>query len=431
MYGLIALSIIATKVLIARFYGQEELGQFSYFFGLVTVAFLFTSFGLPEAVTQLVVKNHQLLRPALKKAVSWIIFVSISVSLPLLLTSFFLNDTASKINFVFYILTYTFFYLIYCVFRAYKKFVSGTWYSLINRLVFIAIIIIFAFFSMSFDYVLGGLSIALLTATLISLPSFLKLWREEEVDRSVSKENVGTENIGKENVSKEVGAEIEKAETKKESKWTIPSKELLSVAFPLALMQAGFYLLRETDLLVIPYLADFTQLGLYSAHSSLSNIIRLIAYVFPVVILPLAAVSKYKIDQSFWRITKILVPFSLLVLAATYIFVPLLYGKEYTDYTLPIALVISSALMVIYSYFNSVFVGENGTSKKYLQIIVIDFLITLIMNTGLTLYFVKVWGIIGAPLATAFTVVIKIGLNVYGIRRMRDEAGKIMTAKSL
>ncbi len=416
MYGLIALSIIAAKVLIARFYGQEELGTFSYFFGLVTVAFLFTSFGLAEAVTQLVVKNHQLLRPALKKAICWIMIISLLVSLPLLLTSFFLSDAASKFHFVLYILTYTFFYLIYCVFRAYKKFVSGTWYSLINRLAFIVIIIFCAFSSLSFEYVLSGLSAALLIAALASLPSFLKLWKEED-----SKEKRGENKVEVEGMEK----------SEQNINKNLSSKELFSVAFPLALMQAGFYLLRETDLLVIPYLVDFTQLGLYSAHSSLSNIIRLIAYVFPVVVLPLAAVSKYKINQSFWKIVKVLAPFSFLVLAATYIFVPLLYGEEYTNYTLPIALVISSALMVIYSYFNSVFVGENGTSKKCLQIIIIDFLITLIMNTGLTLYFVKIWGIIGAPIAAAFTVLLKIGLNVYGIRRMRSEAGKIMTAKSL
>ncbi|MBI2102599.1 oligosaccharide flippase family protein [Candidatus Woesearchaeota archaeon] len=396
MYGLIALSIIGTKVLIARLYGQEELGQFSYFFSLVTVAFLFTSFGLPEAITQLVVKNHQLLRPIVKKALKWILSISLVVSIPLISTSFFLDTSLSKVNFVVYISTYTLFYVMYCIFRAYKKFVEGTWYSLVNRFIFIATVIIGAYLSLPFEYVLTGLSLALFTASIVSLPSLIKLWKEVEIrseeDKTVEKE--------KENIT---------------------SKELLSVALSLALMQAGFYLLRETDILIISYLSNFTELGLYSAHSSLSNIIRLIAYVFPVVILPMAVASRYKISASFWKIMKILVPFSLLVLATTYLFVPLLYGKEYTDYVLPIALVVSSALMVIYSYFNSVLVGENKVSSNYLTLITIDFFITLVVNTGLTILFIKWWGIIGAPIATTITLLLKIGLNLYGIKKLRQE----------
>ena len=43
IYALIALSIILTKVLIARLYGQEELGIFSYFF-----AFYFSQQQTPD-----------------------------------------------------------------------------------------------------------------------------------------------------------------------------------------------------------------------------------------------------------------------------------------------------------------------------------------------------------------------------------------------
>lgn len=405
MYGLIALSIIATKVLIARLYGQEELGQFSYFFSLVTVAFLFTSFGLPEAITQLVVQHHSQLRTITKKAIIRIAIISAIIIIPFVITNFFLQDTISKINFVFYIVTYTFFYLFYCIFRAYKEFVKGTWYSLVNRLVFILIIIGCAIFSVSFKYVLTGLSLALLTASLVSLPSFWRLWKE----------------------SKDLSPERENIATKEEA---VSPHTLWNTALALALMQAGFYLLRETDILIIPYLVDYAQLGLYSAHSSLSNIIRLIAYVFPVVVLPMAVVSKYKISQSFQKIIKILIPFSLLVLAATYFFVPVLYGQEYTNYSLPILLVLSSALMVIYSYFNSVLVGENKVSSNSLRLVTIDFLITIFVNTGLTLLFVYWWGIIGAPVATTLTLLLKIGLNLYGIQKLRRKNGEENTTLS-
>jgi len=400
MYGLIALSIIITKVLIARLYGQEQLGIFSFFFGLVSVLFLFTSFGFPEAVTQIIVKDHTVARAALKEAIKWASLFTIIFSLPFLLSDFFLASTSLKLNFIVYILTYTFFYFGYSILRGYKRFVAGSWYSLVNRLLFIFFVIGAYYASLvEFSSVLYGLSLALFVAGLFFIRPCLKLIQISSESKSIN------------------------------------TTEFRHLAFSLFLMQAGFYLLREIDLIVIPYLVDFTQLGLYSAHSSLSNIIRLIAYVFPVVVLPLAVVSRYKLQQSFRRIVTILVPFTALVLAATYILVPLLYGEEYVNVLLPIALVISSSLMVIYSYFNSVFVGENQVSKSYITIISVDFGLSLLVNTGLTILFVWWWGIIGAPIATAATVLLKIALNLYGIQRLRKEkeidgAGEITTPDS-
>ena len=134
----------------------------------------------------------------------------------------------------------------------------------------------------------------------------------------------------------------------------------------------------------------------------------------------MAAVSKYKIKQSLTRILKLLLPFSVLILVLTYIAIPIIYGSQYADKWLPIALVISSTLMVIYSYFNSILVGENKFSKQYFKLVFIDFLITLMVNTGLTILFVKWWGILGAPIATTLTVLLKIALNVYGISKLRS-----------
>ena len=393
IYGLIALSIIVTKVLIARFYGQEELGLFSYFFSLVTIVFLFTSLGFPEAVTQTIVKEPEKLRRAVYYAFIFIVPSTMIIILPLVLTNFFMMPEL-KVHFVVYIVAYTLFYFTYSILRGFKKFAEGSWYSLANRIIFIAIVIWLGLRQVNFISVLFGLSVALVLATIISLPRLILFWRDNWKNNSEDK-------LGD---------------------WS--KKEFISLAFSLFLMQAGFYLLRETDTLIIPYLTGFTQLGLYSAHSSISNIIRLIAYVFPVVVLPMAAISRYKMKESFYKIIKLLVPFSLLILIATYVFVPLLYGEQYTDYILPIFLVISSALLVIYSYFNSVFVGENKSSRFYFKILTIDFLLSLIVNTGLIIILVRSLGILGAPLATTIVVIIKILLNIYGIKRLRTQSGE-------
>ncbi len=390
LYGLIALSIIVTKVLIARLYGQRELGIFSYFFSLVTVAFLFTSFGFPEAITQVAVKYPRQLKSALLKSMGVIIPITIVGMIPFFTIDSIFATEGLKWNFAAYILAYTFFYLTYSLLRSFKRFTECSVYSLVNRLLFIGFIILFAVLSVSFNLLLMSLSLALFIAGVIALPTIIKLWKATPQDE------------------------------------TVETKSYLPLAISLFLMQAGFYLLRETDNLFLPYLVGFELQAIYSAQASMSNIIRLIAYVFPVVVLPMAAVSKYKLRSSLIRISKILIPFSGLVLILSYVAVPFLYGPQYAHRWLPVALVISSTLLVVYSYLNSILVGENGVSKFYFTIIIIDFLITVFINTGLMIAFVRYLGILGAPIATGITVLLKIGWNVYGIKKLRRRSEEVI-----
>ena len=385
VYGFIALTMIVIKVLIARFYGQEELGIFTYFFSLVSLVFLFTSFGFPEAITQTIIKEPSKLKSVLKLywpliTLSTVIFTVLTVAI----TTF--TGLNPQINYfwlavVGYIIIYTLFYTTYSILRGFKKFVDASLFSLVNRIFFIAFIVLAFLLSVSFVGVLLSMSLALVIATLFSLPKIKKLKNNFLVKTEL--------------------------------------KPFLYLSFSLFLMQVGFYSLRFLSEIVIGYLVDFNSLGLYSAYSSVTNVIRLVAYVFPVVVLPMAVVNKYKIKQSLKKIILILLPFSLIVLVATFVLVPLLYGQEYTNFYLPFFLVLSSTLLVVYSYFNSVFVGENKFSKFYLKILGIDFFLSLIVNTLLNIWLISEFGIVGAPIATTITIIFKILLNSYALKKLR------------
>jgi O-antigen/teichoic acid export membrane protein len=82
-------------------------------------------------------------------------------------------------------------------------------------------------------------------------------------------------------------------------------------------------------------------------------------------------------------------------------------------------LILSSTLLVVYSYLNAVFIGENQFSGQYLHIISLDFILSLIINSILNIYLILKIGIIGAPIATSITIIFKIILNYYGIKRLR------------
>lgn len=385
IYGFIALSIIIIKILIARLYGQEELGYFTYFFSLVSFVFLFTSFGFPEALTQTIIKEPRKLKSFLIVVIPLISLSTISFLLiTLFVTEFFsLNPPIDYfwLLIVAYIFSTTLFYLLYSVFKGVQKFVEGSVYSLVNRVVFILLIFLASIYSLDFFYVLLSFSLAIFVSFLVGFP---------RIKRFIVKE-----------------------------KFNVNLKKFLYLSFSLFLMQVGFYSLRFLSEIIIGVMVDFNSLGLYSANSSITNVIRLIAYVFPVVVLPMAVVSKYKLRGSIKKIILILVPFSILVLLSTYLLVPLFYGKEYLNLTLPVLLTLSSSLLVLYSYLNSVFVGENNFSPFYLKIISLDFVLSLFLNTLLNILLISVLGIIGAPIATSITIIFKIALNVYAIKKLR------------
>jgi len=385
VYGFISLAILLIKILIARLYGQENLGVYTYFFGLVSLAFLFTSFGLPEALTQTLAKDKRYLKSGLKHFLVFIIpFTFVFIVIFILVTNYLnLNPEIRLFNlaFILYIVCYSLFYLTYSILRGYKQFVIGSFFSLCERIFFIIFLILLFFISSSFTWVLIVMSLALLLASFISLPRIIKKSDKEQI--------------------------------------IIPKKTFFSIAIALFLTQISFYSLRYIDILTIQYLLNLMDLGLYSAYASVTNIIRLIAYVFPVVVLPMAVTSKFKLRLAFKKILFLLVPFSVIVLILTYFVVPLFYGVEYKTTCLPIYLVISSFLLVLYSYFNSVFVGENKFSKFYINLLVIDVCLSLILNTILNLYFISKLGLIGAPIATSIVIILKIILNIYGIKRLR------------
>jgi len=381
VYGFITLSIIIFKILIARLYGQEELGIFTYFFSLVSLVFLFTSFGFPEAITQTIVKEPNKLKDALKVAAPYLaIFTTLFVIITFLVDK---NIWQFGAAFLAYIIIYTLSYSIYSILRGFKKFVEASFYSLIARILWIIFLLLIFFTSPNINYLLLSLSLGWLGAALVAFPRIKKLFQ------------------------------------KTTNRIKINKRQFFYLAFSLFLMQVGFYSLRYIDAISIKYLVDFTSLGLYSAYGSITNIIRLIAYVFPVVVLPMAVINKYKLKKSLEKILTVLIPFAVLILLAAHILVPILYGSQYKTTYLPLALVISSTLLVIYAYINSVFVGENKFSRFYLKIIGADFVLSLAVNTLLNIYFILKIGIIGAPIATAITIILKIILNSYGIKKLR------------
>lgn len=382
VYGLFGISLLIIKVLIARLYSIEELGIFTYFFNVITLIFLFSGFGLPDAVAKIIIKYPAQEKATTLKSIKFIIPITLTVLIIALciLTFTSLNPNIPLFNLaiITYILFYTFQYLTYSILRGRKRFVEASFYSLLGRIVFIIAIVTLFYFQVPFSYILISFGVSILIPAIISLFRIGKLHHQKKIQDSL----------------------------------------LTKVALMLFLTHVSFYSLRVMDNLVIKYLVDFTSLGIYSSYSSITNIIRMVAFVFPAVIVPMAAISSYKIKESLKKIILILAPISLAIFLVSLIIVPYLYQVA-LDVSLALILTIASSCLVLYAYLNSILVGENEFSKPLLKILSVDFALSLVLNIFLNIHFINFWGIIGAPMATIVTLIFKILLNGWGIRKLR------------
>jgi O-antigen/teichoic acid export membrane protein len=393
VYVFVALLMIITKVVISRFYGQEELGIYSYFFTVGSFLFLWSSFEFPEALTQLIVKGKHDLKQifwstARLTLISTTAFVGILITLN---RQFVLFSDYPYIfwSLILFIICYSIYYQLYSVLRGDKQFAKSSSHSLVWRVLFVLGILVFALYKLAFWLVLLLLSICILIGAVSMIPGFLRIWKRrlESVREVVTK---------------------------------VSSLKLFKLAFALFLVQVGFYSLRTIDIYVLELLLSFSEVGYYSAYASLTNVIRLLAYVFPVVVLPMAAVSNYKIRKSLSRLLVFALPFAVLVLIGTWVLVPVFYGSLYSGgFWLTVTLVLSATLLLLYSYASSIFAGENEVGSWYLWVLGFDFLLSIIGNAALNYYLILRMGIIGAPIATGIVVFLKLVFLLYAIRWFR------------
>lgn len=376
------------NILIARFFGVGNLGAYSYFFSLVSLLSVLGLFGLHDAIAKLIAE---------KKEASKDLFWKSLIALPLTLISswvilWFINKFVPSVpidyfkGWVFaYIFINCIYYLGLGVLRGFKKFTTASLFSLYPRIIFIFFILFAEGFG-QFDWlILGGMSWSLLILYPL-LFGKIKL--------------IGSKKISFQN--------------------------LWFTGQVLWLTNLGMLALIHLDKLVLGGLVSLNELGQYTAYSNTVNLLRLGAFVLPIVLVPMAATKKYKIKKSFKKLILLLIPSGLIMGALSFWLVPFLFGSETKNVNilLPWLMVLSSCLMVIYSYFNSLYVGEGKSNTKQLRVIIIDFILSIPINMWLIIYLVKSLGLIGAPLALSIVLILKIFLNVYFLKDLRKNVGK-------
>jgi O-antigen/teichoic acid export membrane protein len=377
LINLIVVSVgLLTNIFIARLFGQENFGIYSYFFGLTNLVYIFASFGLVNSIAKL--RKEDVNKILIKKIILFLVTTSFIVSFIAYYIGEFLNINP-KINYLFiFIFAYS---TIVCMFtilggalRRLEKYETVTYFSLYNRLLLIAFVILIAFVG-EFWWIFPAMSIAIL----LLLPFEIKL-------SSLSKS-------------------------------AINFKKLIKKSLPFFLSIMGINSIYHIDRISIKFVFDFINLGYYTGFANFVNILRTAAYVIPFVMITASARKKYDISKSLKKLIILLLPVSIGVGLTAPKIVPLLFGSEYAqiNYILIWAMVLSCTLLVIYSLINSFYLSKaHNKIKNY--ILGFDAILSTAVNLGLNIYLLKLIGLAGAPIATSIILVGKIGLNYYGLK---------------
>lgn len=383
--GLIAGVGLLTNIFIARLFGAEALGIYSYFFSLVVIIAVISVLGFQNSVPVLIKKNPSWTSSLLKKTVFYSTLSSVAITtLVLMITSYFkLNPSTPYFYFAVYL--YIIFWVGYAILSnavsAYNRFNLASSLSLRVRIIFILLILLIVIFTKNIEYVLICFGISVI----VSIPY---LWWK--IRRIFPSTNHPMNNF-----------------------------DLFYASIPFLLQSISIFFIYHGDRFVINYFLSFGELANYSAYSSLISAIRLLSGVFSLVLTPLAVTNTYHIKKSFSKLLLFLLPLSTIILIVSIYFVPLLYGSEYhEEILLPLSMTISSILLVIYSYFNALYLGEES-SKGKISIMIIDVLLSTLFNLFLNAALIPIYGLVGAALATSMTLIIKILLNVYALRNLR------------
>jgi O-antigen/teichoic acid export membrane protein len=196
--------------------------------------------------------------------------------------------------------------------------------------------------------------------------------------------------------------------------------ELVKFSSTMILISVMSFLLAKTDILMVGYFKDSSEVGIYKIAVLIANLLRFVFAsanaIFPSIISELYTENRLQeLEKMYSTITK----WSLVVampIMACMVFFPLplveVFGKEYAT--------AASALSVLaIGNFCNVAVGSNGHILKmsgHERLVLLNNVLLAVFNIGLNLYLIPRFGTVGAAIATASAIAIISAVKVVELK---------------
>lgn len=216
-----------------------------------------------------------------------------------------------------------------------------------------------------------------------------------------------------------------KVKFKKAKKKIYLWKEWINFSWPLFLTSVFAYFMGWTDNLVIGKLLNPTSLGIYAIVFSFSHFLIFFQHAFTIIFMPLISKSyakKNKKGISFlfrksqnWVFGAVL-PLALLLIIFSKKILVLIYGEEYVLGALPLLILIIGFVINSYTGLNQNILQLH---KKTKYIFKVNFMIA-ICNLILNIWFIQIWGIVGAAISTSLSMAMQNILFLHKAKKMEN-----------
>ncbi len=206
----------------------------------------------------------------------------------------------------------------------------------------------------------------------------------------------------------------------------ISIRPLLKVAFPMLISTSMFMIMNWTDTLMIGYYLDEADVGIYRLAFKVATLITFAQFAINSIAAPMFSSFKAKNDLSGLRkMTRNIGYMNLAI--STPIFIAILlfpsfvldfFGEEFTAGVTP--LIILAVGQIINALCGPVMYLLNMTGKEIQarNIIIVASVINIVLN----FYFIPLYGLMGAAIATGLSTVV---WNVMAVIRIKKEYGFI------
>lgn len=191
----------------------------------------------------------------------------------------------------------------------------------------------------------------------------------------------------------------------------IDQLDIFRYALPLILMSVFLTIMSSIDTITIGYFKDATAVGIYNVAVPTAQLMYMFPYSFLVIFLP--TLTKYYVSsqkKEFKEVYLVIFKWLFLCLSLTFgIFVlysknliNILFGSEYILAYIPL-IILSLGYLINFTVYPS----ENILLMlKKTKMIFWNSFFVLLLNVILNWYFIPLWGINGAALATAIAYVV-------------------------
>lgn len=395
--GFAALAFILVDVFLARTLQVEQYGEWQYFFSTLSVAFVVTYFGIPQAAQTYAARYNGApeMRAVLSSSLGLRALVSLGFTLLVLALRIPLSNWINQPDFARLLLLAG--PLIFLMgLSEYLKNVFVGLKSVVNHFVMniiefglkLALVVVLLLAINDLSSVVNAFTLAVLTSVLVGLWLLYRIYRSAPPGEG------------------QVGYFF---------------KEVFKYSLPLSLISLGLIVMTEMNTQMLGVLTTEREVAIFGVGKQLTNKLPQISLALSMGTMPqfaqIEAGMLAEMRKRFFKLQRanllIFAPIVAGLILLSPVAIPLVYGEAYRDAVLPLQILSLRLLISTSIIFTNSFLDYQGKAGKR----AFNFTVAIIFDLLLNLYLIPRYGAIGAAIATTASYIPYLVLNQIEVHR--------------